>query len=281
VYVGDRENARIQVFDSEGKFLKQWRDVGHPYGIFVSPDQHIWMADAEASRVLEIDRNGKVLGSFGTPGRAAGQFAGAHALAVTAEREIFVAEVFNWRVEKFVPAGEGVVLDPPLHSRTTKTVRAMLQLSPEMQELYDAFVGTWNVSEVFEVSASRQGKTRQGTASFRLSPGASLIEDYKSDGSAGELSFLALLWWDKSARVYRVLTCANQDGCELRGTARWHGHTLVNSWQEDVNGKRATFNDSFVDISLSGFRLVSEGSIDGKRIWRVVTKYTRLGQNEQ
>jgi len=45
VYVGDRENARIQVFDLEGKFLTQWRDIGHPYGIFVSPDQHIWMAE--------------------------------------------------------------------------------------------------------------------------------------------------------------------------------------------------------------------------------------------
>jgi hypothetical protein len=103
--VGDRENARIQVFDSEGKFLTQWRDVGHPYGIFVSPDQHIWMADAEASRVLEIDRSGKVLGGFGISGRGVGQLVGAHALAVTAQKEIFVAKVFNWRVEKFIPAG--------------------------------------------------------------------------------------------------------------------------------------------------------------------------------
>ena len=36
-YVEDRENARIQVFDSEGKFLAQWREVGHPYGIFAHP----------------------------------------------------------------------------------------------------------------------------------------------------------------------------------------------------------------------------------------------------
>jgi DNA-binding beta-propeller fold protein YncE len=104
VYVGDRENERIQVFDAQGKFLMQWRGVGHPYGIFVTPDQHIWMADAEASRVLEIDHSGKVLSSFGNYGRGAGQFAGVHALVVTAKKEIFVAEVFNWRVEKFVLA---------------------------------------------------------------------------------------------------------------------------------------------------------------------------------
>lgn len=106
VYVGDRENARIQVFDADGNFRMQWPDIGHPYGIFVSPEQHIWVVDAEASRVSESDRNGKVLGSFGTPGRGPGQFAGAHALAVTPKKEVFVAEVFNWRVEKFVPADD-------------------------------------------------------------------------------------------------------------------------------------------------------------------------------
>jgi hypothetical protein len=44
-----------------------------------------------------------MLGSFGIAGRGPGQFAGAHALAITSKKEIFVAEVFNWRVEKFTP----------------------------------------------------------------------------------------------------------------------------------------------------------------------------------
>lgn len=106
VYVGDRENARIQVFDADGNFRMQWPEVGHPYGIFVSPDQRVYVADAEAARIFEIDVQGKILGSFGKAGRGPGEFAGAHAIAVTAKKEIFVAEVFNWRVEKFVPVGE-------------------------------------------------------------------------------------------------------------------------------------------------------------------------------
>lgn len=36
------------MFDADGKFLTQWQGVGHPYTIFVSPDPHVWMADAEA-----------------------------------------------------------------------------------------------------------------------------------------------------------------------------------------------------------------------------------------
>src|SRR3981081_1028622 len=104
--------------------------------------------------------------------------------------------------------------------------------SPEMQKLIDAFVGDWVGSENFEVSASRQGQTRQGTASFRAGPGFSLIEDYKSNGSAGELNFLGILWWDQPTRVYRLLTCSNNDGCQVRGNAKWEGNALVNSWEE-------------------------------------------------
>jgi hypothetical protein len=58
---------------------------------------------------------------------------------------------------------------------------------PEMKRLVDTFAGNWRVSETFEldVGTPRQGKTRQGTASFRTGPGVSLIEDYRSTGSAG------------------------------------------------------------------------------------------------
>lgn len=167
------------------------------------------------------------------------------------------------------------------HATSTKPVSTELRPSPEMQKLFDAFRGKWSVSESFEVSASQQGKTRQGVALFHAGPGFSLIEDYKSNGSAGDLNFLALLWWDQAAQAYRLFTCANNDGCAVRGTAKWDGNALVNSWQEEINGKPATFKDSFVDISPSAFRLVSEGSSNGKTIWRVITKYRRLNGNHK
>ena len=162
-----------------------------------------------------------------------------------------------------------------------KSASSDLRPAPEMQRLLDAFVGSWHVNESFKVSASRQGKTRQGTATFRAGPGYSLIEDYRSTGSAGTLSFLGLLWWDESAHIYRLLTCANNDGCQLRGTAKWEGKELVNSWEEKVDGKTARFKDSFVDISPSSFRLVSEGSADDKTIWRVITIYERVPGSSQ
>jgi len=103
VYVGDRENARIEIFDADGKFLKEWKDVGYPYGLFITPDQHIWMVDGGYDRIVELDQNGKILGAIGEPGRASGQLAWAHFMAVGPDRKIYVAEVLNWRFQVFAP----------------------------------------------------------------------------------------------------------------------------------------------------------------------------------
>ena len=132
-----------------------------------------------------------------------------------------------------------------------KSASSDLRPAPEMQRLLDAFVEHWHVNESFEV-ASRQGKTRQGTATFRAGPGYSLIEDYRSTGSPGTLSFLGLLWWDESAHIYRLLTCANNDGCQLRGTAKWEGKELGNSWEEKVDGKTGSSDFASCALVLTG-----------------------------
>jgi hypothetical protein len=160
-------------------------------------------------------------------------------------------------------------------SDTKSPAETGVRPSPEMERLLNAFVGKWAVKETFEVSASKPGRTREGTATFRAGPGFSLIEDYRSNGSAGELHFLALLWWDQKSQVYALLTCANNDGCQLRGNARWEGMNFVNIWVEEVEGKKISFKDSFVDITPSSFTLVSEGLDNGTAVWRVTTKYTK------
>jgi hypothetical protein len=59
------------------------------------------------------------------------------------------------------------------------------------------------------------------------------------------------------------------------------GEEPVNSLEEKVNARTATFKDSFVDIVPSSFSFLSDGSVDGKRIWRVITKYTRPPESNQ
>jgi DNA-binding beta-propeller fold protein YncE len=102
VYVGDRENQRIQIFDSEGNFIKQWTGIGYPYGLVITSDQHVWMADGGYDRIVELDQNGKILGAFGEPGHKPGQMAWAHFMAIGADQTVYVADVLNWRFQVFV-----------------------------------------------------------------------------------------------------------------------------------------------------------------------------------
>lgn len=99
--MGDRENQRIEIFDADGKFLKQWTGIGYPYGLFITPDQHVWMIDGGYDRILELDQNGKVLGALGEPGHAPGQFAWGHFMAVSKDGKIYAADVLNWRFQVF------------------------------------------------------------------------------------------------------------------------------------------------------------------------------------
>jgi DNA-binding beta-propeller fold protein YncE len=101
VYVADRENQRIQIFDADGNFIKQWTGIGYPYGLVITPDQHVWMVDGGYDRVVELDQNGKILGAFGEPGHKPGQMAWAHFMAMGPDQTIYVADVLNWRFQVF------------------------------------------------------------------------------------------------------------------------------------------------------------------------------------
>ena len=104
VYVGDRENMRIQIFDTDGRYITEWKDIGYPYGLFLGKGHHIWMADGGFDRVVELDPNGKIIGALGRPGHGPGQFAWAHFMAITQDNKIIVADVLNWRFQVFAPA---------------------------------------------------------------------------------------------------------------------------------------------------------------------------------
>jgi DNA-binding beta-propeller fold protein YncE len=99
-YVGDRENGRIQVFDLNGRYLREWK-VGHPFGLFIAPDHFIYMSDAIAGRVLKISHDGKVVGVLEGPAPDKGRHFDPHSLAVDKDRSIFTAEVMPWRAQKF------------------------------------------------------------------------------------------------------------------------------------------------------------------------------------
>jgi DNA-binding beta-propeller fold protein YncE len=101
LWVTDRENQRIQVFDTDGKFIKELKYAGLPCALDIGP-QHIYMVNGFAGQLLRMDLDGKVLAATGKPGKALGEFGEAHMIAVSPKGEVFVADSVNATVQKFV-----------------------------------------------------------------------------------------------------------------------------------------------------------------------------------
>ena len=129
IYVGDRSNTRVQVFDTDGKLLRVIKvDVPPPpatvgvYGntptgarlaqligapnalcITPGPNQVLFLGETiYPGRIFKLSLEGKVLGVIGRSGRQLKQFSGAHQLACPSEKEIYAAETANWRVQKLI-----------------------------------------------------------------------------------------------------------------------------------------------------------------------------------
>ncbi len=136
VFVADRGNRRIQVFDTEGKLLKVieinvpapadaqpaignkpntgptgyngggalGNMPGAPWAICITPaaagPQRLIVADAYPGRVYKLDLEGNVLGWLGESGKQLKQFGWIHEIACPTENTLFVGELLNWRIQK-------------------------------------------------------------------------------------------------------------------------------------------------------------------------------------
>jgi len=135
IYVADRGNRRIQVFDGEGTFLREFTidvpydakarpaignlpDVakieasgnpktmmpGSPWAVCITPGPNpvLYTSDAFPGRVYKLSLEGKLLGVLGESGKQLKQFGWIHEIACPSENLLYVAELLNWRVQKLV-----------------------------------------------------------------------------------------------------------------------------------------------------------------------------------
>ncbi len=104
LYIADRNNARIQVFDADGNYIRETSHPGTPCGLFMDADEHIWLAHGHTGEIMKLDLNGKVVGVMegSGQGKGLGRYGEAHYIAVSPRGEIFVADTLNWRVQKYV-----------------------------------------------------------------------------------------------------------------------------------------------------------------------------------
>jgi hypothetical protein len=129
IYVADRGNGRIQVFDTDGKFLREIHLVvpvppdarpaignkpasdaqgtfapGSPWALCITPppNQVLYASDAFPGRIYKLSLNGEILGVLGQSGKQLKQFGWIHEIACPSENELFVAELLNWRIQKLI-----------------------------------------------------------------------------------------------------------------------------------------------------------------------------------
>ncbi len=137
IYVADRGNGRIQVFDTGGKLLRTMRievpvprgalpaignrladsgetgyvagtnwtqRPGAPWALCITPGptQYLYVSDSYPGRIYKLGLDGKVLGWLGSAGKSLKKFGWIHAIACPSENELYVAELLNWRMQKLL-----------------------------------------------------------------------------------------------------------------------------------------------------------------------------------
>jgi hypothetical protein len=121
VYVGDRSNGRIEVFDNDLAFKAIYDQTGAPWAVCITPGPHQYLytsnsnADSNNSElaavtgeIYKMELDGTILGKFGSAGKQLGQFSTVHEIDCRKENELLVSEITAWRVQKVIlhPSGK-------------------------------------------------------------------------------------------------------------------------------------------------------------------------------
>jgi sugar lactone lactonase YvrE len=120
VYVGDRSNRRIQVFDDDLKLKTIYDNVGAPWEVCVSPGPHQYLFSSNSfpdsndsmlstvtGEIYKMELDGTIIGKFGKAGKQLGEFSGLHEIDCRNPNELYVSEIQLWRVQKLLLHGSG------------------------------------------------------------------------------------------------------------------------------------------------------------------------------
>jgi len=149
----------------------------------------------------------------------------------------------------------------------------------EMARLARALAGDWSTTETMQQSRFfPNGGSRHGKVHVKLAAGGTtLIYEVQSDGSAGKLDGMLVIWWDKATSLYQFFACFNDPAhpCGPRGTAHWEGETFVNDYDLMLDGKKTQWRDSFSFTPSSHTLVAAMNQRDGTMQVLITTVATR------
>ena len=114
LFIGDRNNNRIQIFDQNGKFLEEWKQFSRPSGIYIDKNDTIYVADSESESVsrnhdgwkrgirVGSAKDGSVKYFIPDPVEKAPSTSAAEGVAADSQGNIYGAEVGPRRLMKYV-----------------------------------------------------------------------------------------------------------------------------------------------------------------------------------
>ena len=115
VYIGDRSNARVEVFDNDLNVKAIYDNVGNPWAVCISPGPHQYLFVSNSipdnglaqyrditGEIYKMELDGTILGKFGKPGKQPGEFSTVHEIDCRNPNELFVAEITAWRIQKII-----------------------------------------------------------------------------------------------------------------------------------------------------------------------------------
>ena len=130
VYVADRGNARIQVFDSNLTLRAIYDHVGNPWTLCITPGPHQYLYSSNSypdsnpaaarditGEIYKMELDGTVVGKFGKAGKQLKEFSTTHGIDCRNENELWISEITAWRAQK-------IILRPQGATRPTSTSAA-------------------------------------------------------------------------------------------------------------------------------------------------------------
>jgi hypothetical protein len=122
VFVNDRENHRIQIFDENGKYLSEWKIAVSPSSLHfvqIGADRKLVTFDRNTQKMLKYELDGRLIYAWGTVGDFPGTLWGVHGMSTDQEGNLYVAEVDAGRFQKFRPragANPAALIGKPIYS---------------------------------------------------------------------------------------------------------------------------------------------------------------------
>jgi DNA-binding beta-propeller fold protein YncE len=101
LFVADRENNRVQIFDQEGRYVEAWPQLGTPSGLFITPDDVLYVADYSAGIRIGSARDGRVSRFIAAPNWDTESVRVGESVAVDARGVIYAGENAGMKLMRF------------------------------------------------------------------------------------------------------------------------------------------------------------------------------------